>query len=558
MRAGQALNLLYLWVVIVTGGWVLGRWFSDLNFDYAVEFGVLMLVLIAAEWLVVFLPHGRLTCGFAVTLAAFLLFGPAAAAWVTALGTMFGQGIMNRGNPFRTTLFNAAQLAVSAYGAYHAYLLAGGLPGQPLVLGNVLPIAAFCTAYFVVNHALVALYIRPKRGRFPLIGRRAGIEWDASAYLVLIPLGVLTAMLYQTIGLSGAVMVLLPVLAVQWILARFVRLELQNLEMEALYKVAKRLGTGLDLERLLDLILEETRRILSYHTAVVYLWSPEREQYVAVAISSKFARDLQDSALEKEEGIVAWAVELKEPSIVYDTRSEPQLTKAQGLPQFLRSLLIIPLVVDNEVKGILLVGDRRPYAYDERNLHILTIIAGQAAVAINNLSLSRRAGRLADADPLTGALSRTAFWRVLSDELISAREGRPLSVVLLGLNGFRAVNREFGYRSGDGILVQVAALLRSRIKDKGYLARYDGAVFALLLPDTGKIQALEIGERLRRAVENTPMRVEGSRFRANLEASIGVGTCPADADNADDLVLFAENALHKSPYNEHDRTARAY
>lgn len=557
MRAGQVWGVLYMWGVILGGGWVLGRWFSGLNFDHAAELGVLVLVFMAAEWLTVSLPHGRLTCGFAVTLAAFLLFGPAAAAWTAAAGTLFGQGIVNRGAPLRITLFNAAQLAVSAYAAYHAYLLVGGPADQPLVAANVPPILVFCITYFTVNHLLVALYIGPNRERFPRIGRRAGLEWDASVYLMMIPLGVLTVLLYRAVGLTGAVLVLLPILVVQWVLARFVRLKLQNLELEALYKVAKRLGAGPDLEKLLDLILEETRRILPYHTAVVYLWSPERRQYTAVAVSGKFAADLQDSALGDEEGIVAWAVELKEPSIVYDTRTEPRFTEAQGLPQFLRSLLIIPLVVDNVVRGILVVGERRPYAYDERNLHILAIIARQAAVAMYNFTLSRRAGRLADTDALTGLGSRTAFWKVLADEWERAREGRPLSVILLGLRHFRTVNREFGYRSGDGILVQAAALLRSRVRDKGYLARYGGVVFAVLLPDTGKIQALETAECLRRAVEHTPLRIEGSRFRANLTAHVGVGTYPADADRVDELLVFAEQALHDASRERDRRAAEA-
>ncbi|MBU4533061.1 MAG: sensor domain-containing diguanylate cyclase [Eubacteriales bacterium] len=546
MQVRTLLGIFYTWIVVISGTWVLATLLPTVNFDYAVVLGVFILVVMVGEWLVVSLPHGQLTSTFSVTIAAFLLFGAAEAAWVTALGTLFGQGIVNRGNPLRTTLFNTAQFAVAAFAGYQAYLLAGGLAGQPLVLANILPIAAFCVAYFLVNHLLVSLYLQPKQRHFPLIGRRSGIEWDASTYLVLVPLGVLTVLLYNAVGLLGAILVLVPALAVQFILARFVKLELNNLELTALYEVAKHLSTTLDLERLLDLILEETRRFLAYHTAIVYLWSPEREQYVPVAVSSKYAEELKDTALEKEEGIVAWAIELKEPGLVYDSRSEPLLAKAQGLPQFLRSLLVIPLVVEDQVKGIMLVGDRRPYAYNERNLHLLTIIAGQAAVAINNLGLSRRVQRLIDNDPLTGVMERSVFWDALKHEFVQAQSsGRSLSVVLLDLDRFRAVNQEYGFGSGDGILVQIAELLKSRIRDKGYLARYDGQIFALLIPDTGQVRAAEIGERLCRAVENCPFRIEGSRYRVNVGINVGVATYPVDADNVDDLLLQAEQSLRE-------------
>ncbi|RJX21770.1 MAG: GGDEF domain-containing protein [Desulforudis sp.] len=557
MRARTLLGILYTWIVVVGGAWVLFSLLPAVDFDYAVVLGVFVLIVMVAEWLVVSLPHGQLTSAFAVTIAAFLLFGPAEAAWVTALGILFGQGIVNRGNPLRTILFNSAQFAVAVFVGYHAYLLVGGLPAQPLVIANFLPIMAFCGAYFIVNHLLVSLYLQPKQRHFPLIGRRSGMEWDASTYLVLIPLGVLTVLLYNAVGLIGAVLVLLPALAVQFILARFVKLELNNLELTALYAVAKHLGTTLDLERLLDLILEETRRFLAYHTAIVYLWSPEREQYVPVAVSSKYAEELKDAALEKEEGIVAWAIELKEAGIVYDTRNEPLLAKAQGLPQFLRSLLVIPLVAEDQVKGILLVGDRRPYAYNDRNLHILTIIAGQAAVAINNLSLSRRVQRLADNDPLTGVLKRAVFWDTLGRELAQAQSsGRHLSVALFDLDRFQEINQEFGFRSGDGILVQAARLLQSRARDKAYLARYDGQVFALLMPDTSQLRALEIGERLGRAVENNPFRIEGSRYRVNIGINVGIATYPVDADNTDALLLYAERNLRKLSSNNSGEVAR--
>lgn len=557
MRTGRVLGVLYMWGVILGGALVLGRWFAGLDFDHAAALAIFMFILMASQWLAVALPHGRLTCGFAVVLAAFLLFGPAAAAWTAALGLLFGQGIMNRGRPLRTTLFNAALAVLSVFAAHHAYLAVGGLAGQPLAWANVLPLLAFCVVYFFTGYLLAFLYRGPHRGRVPGIGRWTGLEWEAAVFLMLIPLGLLAALVYRATGLTGAVLVLLPLLAGQWLLARFARLMLRDPELAALHRVAHRLGTAPDFENLLNLILEETGRILPCHTAAVYLWAPEREQYVAVAVSSEYAAELKDSALEKEEGIIAWAVELREPSIIYDTRGVPRPTGEPDPLWFLRSLLVIPLVMDNEVKGILLAGDRRPYAYDERNLHILTIIARQAAVVTYNVTRSRRAARPADTDALTGLADRTAFWRELSRECGRAREGRPLSVVLLELKRLAAVNKEFGYRAGDGVLVQVAGLLRFRVRGRGYPARYDGAVFAVVLPDTGKVQALDMAAALGREVERMPLQIDGSRLRARLTVGTGVGTCPADAGNPDDLLLFAERALREAPYKEEARTPPA-
>lgn len=547
MRAGKVLNVLYLWAVII-GGLVLLAWlFPAVDLDFSVELAVLILIAMAAEWIVVSFPHGQLSASYAITLGAFLIYGPAGAAWVNALGTLFGQGIANRGNPVRTTLFNAAQSVPAVYGAYLVYLLSGGTPypGEMLTLANVLPLLAFSVAYFVINNVLVALYLLPRRG-LSFSGWRTALRWDASTYLFLIPLGFLVAALYQSAGFTGAFLVLLLGLIVQFFVRRFVVVEENNRELRLLYTVARGLSASADLDELFRLIMREIRRLVPYHTAAVYLWSEERHLFVPVAVEGPHAGELHDIVWERDEGIVGWAARHRKPRLVTDLQKEPELQRQTGLSQSVRSLVLLPLVFGNEVLGVFVIGDKRPGIYDEKSLNILSIIGGQVAAAADNWRVHRRLKKVAGRDYLTGLPNREQFVRQLQAELAeNQRQDRPLAVILLDIDGLHDLNRRFGYATGDTALVQVARAVEGWLPPGGMAARYGGDEFALLLPDTGEIRAVQRAERLQRMVGQISLSVEGREDRVSLSISTGLATAPLDGDTVDELLARAEDHLYR-------------
>lgn len=108
---------------------------------------------------------------------------------------------------------------------------------------------------------------------------------------------------------------------------------------------------------------------------------------------------------------------------------------------------------------------------------------------------------LASTDGLTRLLNRQAFEVVLSQKLAEqTRRPRPLAGILIDIDFFKRVNDEFGHTTGDTVLRQVAGILRKTARTGDTLARWGGEEFILLLDDCGKTMALELAERLRRAV----------------------------------------------------------
>jgi len=164
--AGRTGHIMYTWLIILIGFGILARLFSALDLDLGREFLIMIALGMLADWLAVSFPQGRLSGGFSVVLASYLTYGPAAAAWISALAALFGQGIVNRGNPLRTTLFNASQYVLALLFGHYVFGRAGGHRGADFGLGDLLPLLAFIAVYFLANHLFVYLYLLPGRRRW--------------------------------------------------------------------------------------------------------------------------------------------------------------------------------------------------------------------------------------------------------------------------------------------------------------------------------------------------------------------------------------------------------
>lgn len=382
-------HFLYTCLIILLGFWLLSYVFAEVNLDLGRELLILAALAILAEWLAVAFPRGRLSGGFAVVLSSYLLFGPAATAWVFGLATLVGQGIVNRGNPARTAVFNASQHVLAILGADYVFKLAGGIAGGGLAVVNILPLAAFVLIYFSINQILVYIYLLPKFRYYPLLVWTDMLRWDALTYLFTVPFGVLMVLIYGKIGIYGALLLFLPVLATQFVLRLYVRLEMANRELRALFETARGLGGSNKLEDVLALLLRESRRAVSYHTGIVYLWSDDAGAYIAAAVKGPYEKSLRGSHVTPGVGLVGRALAGCQTEIIYDSRLDVQLKDEPGLAQVHRSLLVIPLLAEGGSIGALVLGDKRPYAFDGGNLQTLCVMGSQAAIVLGTL-LQRR------------------------------------------------------------------------------------------------------------------------------------------------------------------------
>jgi diguanylate cyclase (GGDEF)-like protein len=163
---------------------------------------------------------------------------------------------------------------------------------------------------------------------------------------------------------------------------------------------------------------------------------------------------------------------------------------------------------------------------------------------------------LATEDPLTGVANRRQFDAVGRSEWARfQRYGRPLSLLVLDLDGFKTVNDHFGHVAGDLILKNIANACDFTRREPDLVARIDGDEFALLLPETDEASAEALADRLRNNIATTPHKFGDQRVQVTV--SIGVAGGTLSMPSFDTLLKRADDALCVAKTGGRNRVVRA-
>jgi len=150
----------------------------------------------------------------------------------------------------------------------------------------------------------------------------------------------------------------------------------------------------------------------------------------------------------------------------------------------------------------------------------------------------------ANIDYLTNTFNRRSFERALKETFEEYKKRRALfSLVLIDLDGFKRVNDLYGHSAGDLVLRRIAYILRQNLRAKDILARWGGDEFAILMPGMRKEQAIAVAERLKRAVEDLEIIVEGEKV--SLSFSYGVVEAEDRFSSVEEMVKEADNLMYQ-------------
>jgi diguanylate cyclase (GGDEF)-like protein len=211
-------------------------------------------------------------------------------------------------------------------------------------------------------------------------------------------------------------------------------------------------------------------------------------------------------------------------------------------PDAVRAGLAVPLLGERGTVGHLAVFSQSPdWRPDEQAIADLEAIAREAGPAIENALRFREVSLAADTDALTGLLNRRAFVDTIEREVARAhRYDRRLTLLLLDLDDFKAVNTEHGLLVGDAVLAEVAERLRELARAADIVCRWGGDEFAIILPESTRTDAEGLYARIAATLQRRP-----PEHVARLGISAGIAELRADED-AMSLFERAEEALRRS------------
>lgn len=178
-------------------------------------------------------------------------------------------------------------------------------------------------------------------------------------------------------------------------------------------------------------------------------------------------------------------------------------------------------------------------------------------VVLTRTERGRRIRELVHRDGLTGLLNHATLMAELEHALaFGARHGEPICFLMCDLDHFKRVNDTHGHLIGDQMLMHVARVFHGCVRSSDLLGRYGGEEFALILRRCPPANGRVIAEKLRTALEASPVRVSGG-LEIPMHVSIGVATFPGSGNNAAEITAAADKALYRAKSSGRNRVELA-
>ncbi len=208
-----------------------------------------------------------------------------------------------------------------------------------------------------------------------------------------------------------------------------------------------------------------------------------------------------------------------------------------------RSMAMIPLIAAGQTIGLVEITSARECAFDEHAVELATMLAGEAAMALENARLYEEIRHQALHDGLTGLANRVLFRdRVEHAAARSRRTGAQIAVLFVDLDDFKALNDSHGHARGDEVLAISARRVVDVLRPSDTAARQGGDEFAILLEDVAdEADALAVATRVAEALRQ-PMSI--GHVEVRIAASIGVAMSGPGHESAGDLLRNADVAMY--------------
>ncbi len=239
---------------------------------------------------------------------------------------------------------------------------------------------------------------------------------------------------------------------------------------------------------------------------------------------------------DDESNLGAWAVRNKLPILIYNLEDEKEkYTKglsyiaSTGVQKVMKSVIYVPLMIEDEVVGLLTVQSFERSRYNQEQLELIEIIASYVAVALENIKQSeyitlqnQKLKQVATTDALTGLYNRYYFNEKMQKMWNRAKkESKTIGLILFDLDYFKAINDTYSHVAGDLTLKKIGEVLVPYNTEYSFVSRIGGEEFAVSIYNTSKDEVIRIAEKVRKEIDSATVEYEESVIK--ISASLGCG-----------------------------------
>ncbi len=329
----------------------------------------------------------------------------------------------------------------------------------------------------------------------------------------------------------------------------FQRTQASLAKTETLYQVAQSVIAGSTLTETLQNVVDGVGVAIPADRVSLITMNPRLERVVHFVRGGP-GRDRVVAAdfAELWDGLVGHVMRERQPVISSSDRDDERegpLARARREATEDGAVMVAPLGYRGKIFGVITAVNRRDEPeFTNNDLTLLEAMANQAAMAIENARLFEEVERLAVTDELTGLNNRRGFFDLGRREMERAqRTNRPVTALMLDLDGFKRINDTFGHAVGDEVLRHLGDRCRRAVRDIDLVGRYGGEEFCVLLPETDLKTALEVAERIRSSIADQPFDTAAGPLAIRI--SIGLALAGEDGgETVETLLDRADTAMY--------------
>ena len=334
----------------------------------------------------------------------------------------------------------------------------------------------------------------------------------------------------------------------------FIREEIARSEI--LKEFSSAVSKSLKINEILDVMVKVIQSTIGVRKVYVCLINNQETQYQITYSTSPL--DKRSYHLRCDNPIVLWLKDKNTYLLLKDfcrtATFKSMWEEEKRLLQDLEIECIVPLADDNQLVGfVMLTGKEKKVGFSYDDLNFLDSVKSIGSIAVKNSHLYEKVYMEARTDELTGLLNRKYFYEILEEEIEKNKYGS-LGLVMVSVDDFKLYNQLYGAEEGDQALRQVAMVLQGCVGENGYVARYNGKEFAVILPQHDILAAKNIANNIRLQIMEINKQQSNPLYRQKvLTASAGICAIPYAASNMKQLMDNADMALYQAKRNGKNR-----
>ncbi|GAA0363489.1 sensor domain-containing diguanylate cyclase [Bacillus horti] len=249
-------------------------------------------------------------------------------------------------------------------------------------------------------------------------------------------------------------------------------------------------------------------------------------------------------------GIVSTVI--KNRSTVHIRNGQEAFQHAEGIlkwgnpEQNTETCIFVPMILNNQIKGVISAQNYRQFAYRIEHEELLSIIGVQVASAIETATLYDKVYEMSVKDDLTKIKNSRKFHLDLEKKTKSAND-QPISLIMLDSDSLKKINDRYGHHVGDQLIQYISEVLLKHLKEGEEAYRYAGDEFMIITPVTDIQALLQKTHEIQEFLQNNPLDYNGEYISSTI--SVGIAQFPMDTTNGDELKRLADMAMYRSKKN---------